>query len=473
MNEVYQKFFQASPVAQVIINKDSCIQYVNQRAAQLFQYEVKELLGKNISLLIPDGHKNHHPELVKSFFQSPQPRKMGQGRNLFGLKKNGKSFPVEVGLSPVETTDGLLVLSSVIDLTQQFLAEEKFKSAVESAPNGMLMIDSRGIIILVNKKIEELFGYERSELLGQPMDILVPDEFKAHHPRFVQSFIENPSPRSMGIGRDLFAKNKTGRLFPVEIGLQPLQEEDDKVFVLASIVDITLRRQSELEIQEKSEELKEFAYRTSHDLKSPLTTMSAMLGCIKEDLQNGDVDEAIKNVDKIHKVSKNLQTLVQSILFLTKADLSEDQLKAFDFTDYLHNFKLAYQAQIEKTGVKIESNFDHSKDFVTQKIKLSQILDNLLSNAIKFSVNVDRESVIKISTHNDTHHFYIQVKDNGPGIPLERQKEVFSMFKRFHHGIEGNGIGLYMVRKFTNKLNGQISFDSTENGTRFYLKFPL
>ncbi len=472
MSEIFRKIFESSPVAKILVNVDSKIKFINTFALKLFGYHYEELIGQDISILVPKEIKEKHPELVKNFFEVPLPRKMGRGRILFGLKKDGKSFPVEVGLTPIETDDGLFVMSSIIDLTQQYFAEERFRSAVESAPNGMLMIDAKGKIMLVNRQIEILFEYDRKELLGQQIEILVPDDFKKHHPKFVKTFITSPEPRSMGIGRELFGKKKKGTLFPVEIGLQPLHENNDEIYVLASIVDITKRRNAENEIEEKSEELKEFAYRTSHDLKAPLVTISSILKCAEEDMKEGDYDEAMSNITKVRQISSNLQSLVHTILFLTKADLGEEDQTLFDFEKIYEQLSLNYKSQLEAGNIKFINHYLHRKPLKTHCSRLSQVLDNLISNAIKFSNSNNSNSCVQITTYDDLEWFYIQIKDNGIGIPSDKQSEVFSMFKRFHQGIDGHGIGLYMVRKFVIKLNGEISFESNENGTCFFLKFP-
>ncbi|MCB0413920.1 MAG: PAS domain S-box protein, partial [Bdellovibrionales bacterium] len=344
MTSVFDKIFESSPIAQIAIDENSKIKIANKQAEKLFGYNKSELVEKNIDLLVPLESKQRHPKLVKAFFESPIPRIMGQGRNLFGLKKNGVLFPIEIGLAPVETDTGLWVVSSIIDLSKQYYAEERFRSAVESAPNGMLMIDSNGSIVMVNKQIEKLFEYDRNELLDMAIEILVPDEFKQHHPRFIESYIKNPIPRAMGIGRELYGRTKGGRLFPVEIGLQPLKERENSIYVLASVVDISTRRKAEKELEEKSEELQEFAYRTSHDLKSPLTTLTSIIKCVEEDLVENDINEATSNLNKAYSIAKNLQSLVQTLLFLTKAELDSENSSPFKFDQFLENFLLNHQS---------------------------------------------------------------------------------------------------------------------------------
>src|SRR5206468_1338639 len=123
-----------------------------------------------------------HPAFRDGFFRSPQIRAMGAGRDLFGLRKYGSEIPVEIGLNPLETDEGTFVIASVVDISARRRAEARFRAAVESSPSGMVMIDRRGIIVLVNQEIERLFGYGREELLGQPIEQLVPERTRPGHP---------------------------------------------------------------------------------------------------------------------------------------------------------------------------------------------------------------------------------------------------------------------------------------------------
>ena len=253
----FRQIFEFSPVAQLLVDEHGFIVLVNNPTEKLFLYERSELIGKKIEILVPESVKGRHPALVDSYFKSPLSRQMGVGRNLFGIKKDQSQFPVEVGLNPIEAEGKNFVLSSIIDITARLKAEEMFKTAVDASPSGMVIIDSERTIILLNKKIEEIFGYERDELIGHKIEMLVPDDFKKHHPKFVESYVQKPESRSMGIGRELFGKHKSGRLFPVEIGLQPVYANTGMT-VISSIVDITYRKDAEAEIKRKSEELEEF-----------------------------------------------------------------------------------------------------------------------------------------------------------------------------------------------------------------------
>lgn len=470
---VYEAIFNCSPVAMLLVNDQSIIELANAHAGFLFDYSPDELIGKNLEVLLPEQIRKTHPSLVKEYLVNPISRKMGVGRNLHGVKKNGESFPVEIGLNPIQKDGKTYVMSSVIDISERLKAEIRFKSAVQAAPCGMLMINQNGMIELANKKTQEIFGYEEGELLGKPIEMLVPENFKKPHPIFVKSYIADPVPRAMGIGRELFGLHKTGKMIPVEIGLQPIFANNE-TYVISSIVDIAERKKNEEEIQQKSDEIKEFSYRTSHDLKSPLLTIGNLSDCILEDLEEKNLDHVKENAERVKKLTVKLAKLIEDILILTKTDTVDEEISLFSFDDYINEVQEKYDYAIKANSVTILHTFTHRKDFYVQKTRLTQVLDNLISNSIKYSSKEEKNPYVKLNVFNDSNKIYIQVEDNGKGIPLDKHGQVFGMFKRFDSGdVQGSGLGLYIVKKNMQKLNGQISFESSSNGTTFYLEFKL
>jgi PAS domain S-box-containing protein len=252
--ERFRLVVEASPSAMIMVNTEGLITLVNTQTEQLFGYERSELLDQPVEMLVPERYRHTHRGHRTSFFQTPSARAMGAGRDLFGRRKDGTEIPIEIGLNPIHTDEGAFVLASIIDITERKRAESRFSQLIEHAPNGMVMVNHEGKIVLVNSQIEESFGYERSELLGQPIEMLVPPRFRAHHSAYRNSFIAKPSTRAMGAGRDLYGLRKDGTEFPVEIGLNPLENEQG-IMVLGTIVDITERKQAEQELRRSQQQL--------------------------------------------------------------------------------------------------------------------------------------------------------------------------------------------------------------------------
>jgi PAS domain S-box-containing protein len=252
--ERFRLVVEAAPSAMLMVSNAGLMTLVNEQAEQLFGYNRVELLGQPVEMLVPARYRAHHPGHRALFSQHPSSRAMGSGRDLYGLRKDGTEVPIEIGLNPIRTEEGAFVLASIIDITERRRADERFRQLIERAPNGMVMVDRDGRIVLVNAQIESSFGYNREELLSQPIEMLVPKRFHAHHTGYRDHFIAHPTARPMGGGRDLYGLRKDGSEFPVEIGLNPL-DTDQGVMVVGTIVDITERKQAEEKLRRSQEQL--------------------------------------------------------------------------------------------------------------------------------------------------------------------------------------------------------------------------
>jgi PAS domain S-box-containing protein len=252
----FRRVVESAPNAILVVDRNGQLTLVNAQTETLFGYSRDELIGQSVDVLVPTRFRNKHPDLRAGFFANPGTRAMGVGRDLYGLRKDGREFPIEIGLNPIETDEGLLVLASIVDITARKRAEEWFRRVVESAPNAIVLVDRGGRITLINAQTEALFGYRREELLGQSVEILVPAGFRAVHPNLRAGFFANPGMRAMGAGRDLYGLHKDGHEFPIEIGLNPM-ETDEGQLVLASIVDIADRKRGEAQLRELIEETRD------------------------------------------------------------------------------------------------------------------------------------------------------------------------------------------------------------------------
>ncbi|WP_405996882.1 PAS domain S-box protein [Streptomyces sp. NBC_00829] len=239
--EPFRALLEAAPDAMVIVDDAGVIRLVNAQTEALFGYPRQELLGRLIDILVPERFRGHHRGHRLDYAASRQVRPMGMGLDLYGLRRDGREFPVEISLSPLETPEGLLISAAVRDVSERRAAEERFRALLEAAPDAMVIVDESGAIQLVNAQTEALFGYAREELLGRPVEVLVPQRFRGHHSGFRHGYFVNRRVRPMGAGLELYGLRRDGREFPVEISLSPL-ETPDGTLVSAAIRDVTDRK---------------------------------------------------------------------------------------------------------------------------------------------------------------------------------------------------------------------------------------
>ena len=235
---------EAAPDAIVGVGADGVIALVNAQAERLFGYGREELLGQPIELLVPEDARVVHPGHRQRYLNDAHPRPMGAGMQLAGRRKDGSRFPAEISLSPIDTEQGLLVAAAVRDVSDRVKAQAKFRGLLEAAPDAIVGVTVDGRISLVNAQTERLFGYSRDELVGEPVEILVPEYARDRHPAHRDGYLDDPAPRPMGAGMQLAGRRKDGSHFPAEISLSSIDTEDGRL-VSAAVRDVSDRVKAE------------------------------------------------------------------------------------------------------------------------------------------------------------------------------------------------------------------------------------
>jgi len=468
----FQAIVEATPNAIILVNKDGEIAYANHQTEKLFGFLRIELISQKVEMLIPDRYREHHPSFRTKFFTAPETRMMGSGRELFAMRKDKSEFPVEIGLNPLVTIEGTMVLVSIIDITARKKAEERFRLVVESAPNAMILANKDGEITLINTQTEKLFGYQRNELIGNKLELLIPKNLRKNHPRLRESFFHSPSVRPMGAGRELFAIRKDGTQFPVEIGLNPI-ETDHETVVLVSVIDITERKRHEamLVTELKNKELEQFNYIASHDLQEPLRTVSNYVQILEEDFSNQLSEEAKKHVQTISRATVRMSTLVRTLLEFSRLGRNKKMISV-DCQTIVKNVVSDLNSLINTTGTTIL--IEELPVIQAYETELMQLFLNLINNAIQFRKK-DAPPEIRIGSYNnpdDQLEFY--VADNGMGIESKYFDRIFQIFQRLHTDPEGNGdgIGLANCKKIVEMHGGKIWVES-EPGKGSTFRFTI
>ena len=381
------------------------------------------------------------------------------------------------------------------------LLERRFRELLEAAPDAIMQVDADGKIILLNRVAEDMFGYSRDELLGQPVEALIPVELHARHAEHRAHYRQQPMTRTMGSGLALEAIRKDGSRFPVEISLSPSATEEG-FRVTAIIRDTTERRTAEERLRKVREEYtqrlaetnaeleltnreleranrlkSEFLASMSHELRTPLHTIIGFSELLGEELE-GPLNEKQKRfVQHIHKDSLHLLELINDVLDISKieADRLELRPEAFDFTALIAESVASVRSLADAKSHILETASEVPTAVEADRLRIKQVLVNLLSNAIKFTPKGGR---IGLEARVQDSFVVVSVNDTGVGIPPEEHE---SIFEKFHQvgattkGVrEGTGLGLAITKRLVEQHGGSIWVQSKpEQGSTFLFTLPI
>jgi PAS domain S-box-containing protein len=344
---------------------------------------------------------------------------------------------------------------------------------------------------LCNPCAEKLFGYEKEELNGQFVEMLMPEGFRKNHVQHREGYFNRPKARPMGYGLSLSARRKYGEEFPVEISLGHYQLGDEQLAV-AFITDITERKRSSEELEAKvrertleltqslvrEKELNEmksrFVAMASHEFRTPLSAILSSLSLAESYGKADQEDKRHRHIQRIRASVKNLTIILDDFLSLDKVEQGKVELLKEDFDLYAFAEDMIEEVNgMLKPGQYIDFGYKGRRGIFQDKKILRNIFLNLLTNAIKYS---GQQQVVHLDIDAETQLAIIKVRDEGIGIPADEQKNLFTKFYRAKNAtnIQGTGLGLNIVKRYVELLDGSINFVSLAGqGTTFIIEFPL
>lgn len=459
----------AIPTAALLVDDNGTIRAANAELLRLLRYPEGALDGAPLDTLLPERLRERHTAFLCRFMVAPTSRRMGAaGQQFTALRSDGGEVPVEIGLTPVVTSHGRRVLATLVDQSASRKANELFRQLVESAPYGLLIMDSRGRITLTNKHVLDMFGYQSDDLAGAPIEVLMAERYRAGHVGVRNAYATTREVRRMGPGRDLTAQHRDGTEFPVEIGLSPI-DIDGEPCTLAAIIDITERKKMEIELRRANTNLEEFTFIASHDLRSPLRGIADLLNWIQEDVSAQATPDITRNFERAHLRLSRMDQLINNLLAYARAGRSSNDTTSIDIAAVVDRIEELIEVP---AGFSVTRQLS-SSTFVGHLTPLETVLRNLISNAIKHH---DKPAgSVTISSVDEGSFCHIMVRDDGPGIPPQAHERIFKLFQTLNsNSNQSTGIGLAVSRRMTESHGGTINVTANEGqrGVTFHVYWP-
>jgi PAS domain S-box-containing protein len=471
MEGKYRGLMEAAPDAMVVVNQSGEIVLLNLQAEKQFGYRRDELLGQKVTNIIPEGFAER---LVADDLRSAEDalaQEIGTGIELNALRKDGSQFPIELMLSPLDSTEGTLVTAAIRDITVRRNAEKhlaqmegRYRGLLEAAPDPMVVVNQGGEIVLLNLQAEKQFGYRRNELLGQKVTNIIPQGFAERLIADGLRSAEDALAQQIGTGIELSGRRKDRTEFPIELMLSPLGGAEG-ILVTAAIRNIGVRKTAEAHLLQKMEELNrsneelgQFAYIASHDLQEPLRMVASYTQLLARRYKgklDADADEFIAYaVDG----ATRMQRLIQDLLAYSRVGTKGKELRDTSSETALQMALSNLRGAIEESGALI--THDPLPNVLADEMQLIQLFQNLVGNAIKYQKPGTPK--IHVAALNGGKQYRFSVTDNGLGIDPQYFERIFGMFQRLHKREEfaGTGIGLAICKKIVERHGGQMSVES-------------
>ncbi|MBF9254122.1 PAS domain S-box protein [Pontibacter sp. 172403-2] len=480
----------------ITIDTRGIVETMNPAAAKIFGYEAEEVIGHNISMLMPEPDRSRHDQYLANYLRTGEAQIIGKGREVLGKKKDGTVFPFLLSISEVELPDKLIFTGIVHDITELKKteaalreSENKINSIIQAAVDGIITINNRGIMEMINPSAARLFDYDAEELLGKSINMLMPGPDSSRHDGYIRHYEETGEKRIIGIGREVTGMRKDGSVFPFYLSISEVQLSDRKVYT-GFVHDITKQKLDEerlrryaAELERSNRELQDFAYVSSHDLQEPLRKIQAFGDRLLTKEYDNLSEQGKDYVDRMLNAASRMQNLINDLLGFSRVTAKSKPFVKVKLDDILSEVISDLEVTVEQTGAEIIRS--PLPEIEAEPTQIRQLFQNLLSNAMKFrkpdespiiniyAKNLQRRAHLTATPGDEVTEIYIE--DNGIGFDEKYLDRIFNIFQRLEgQKYAGSGIGLAVCRKIAIRHGGDITASSQPGvGTRFIITLAL
>ncbi len=470
-----------APDALLAVDAEGIVVYANDQVEQLFGWPREELLGQSVDRLVPERFRAQHPALRAGYVHHPTSRPMGAGLDLWARRRDGSEFPAEISLSSFDTDEGQLLAAAIRDVTTSRRTEQKFRAVLASAPDAIIGVDAAGVIELVNAQAERLFGWSAEELVGRPVETLVPDVAPERHRRHRDAYARDPQVRPMGAGISLSGRRRDGSEFPAEISLGAVVEGEVEL-VLAAVRDITERIELEKERRARAHQQRQ---EQSHRLES----LGQLAGGVAHDFNNllgvilnyatlsgrsVDDETVAADLEEIRAAAERGAALTRQLLTFARRDVVHSE--PVEVNDVVEGVA----SMLSRTlGEHIALSLELGRAPLTvmaDRHQLEHVLLNLAINA-RDAMTSGGSLTIRTERHREpgteTDDVVLRVRDTGTGMAPDVVTRAFEPFFSTKSHSEGSGLGLATVYGIVRRSGGTVQLDSEVGvGTTVTIRLP-
>jgi PAS domain S-box-containing protein len=442
----------------VSVGLDGIIDTWNAGAERVYGYTAAEAIGRGADLVVPAGQLDGVFDVQAAMAKGERIHEYQAER----VRKDGTRITVMVTFTPLADSTGAVTgMSAVIrDITAQQAAAARFRGLLEAAPDATVCADAGGRIVLVNAAAERLFGYPRTELDGQPVEILVPDASKAVHPALRARYSADPQRRLLGTGLELSGRRRDGSVFPAEIALSVL-DTDQGTLTSAAIRDVTIQRQARDELQRANRNLQSLVYSMAHDLRTPLRSLAGFSTALVEDYSDALGETGRDYTRRIEAASEHIADILDSLAHLSRIARAEITLQRVDLGGQAAS--IAGELQRRDPDRHVTFTIQQPAWALADPALIRAVLSSLLGNAWKFTAGRDAAVIEFGMTLAADGRVCCYVRDNGAGFDPAYVGKLFTPFQRLHTAREfpGIGIGLASVRQIVDLHGGHTRAEGT------------
>lgn len=474
VKESFLLTLESVPNAVLIVNQKGEIILVNSHTERIFGYSREELLGQGVEVLMPERFRSRHHEYRMAFYFDPQTRMMGKGRDLFAMHKDGSEFPVEIGLNPIQTEEGLIVLSAIVDITERKRAEqglreteERLQAIINNTTDAILVYDNRGRVITINKEAKRLFCNYGEKELKNIWDI-VPQEEKINFSNKLKSV--KGGNRLLDYEMEKILENG-GRIF-VSIGLTYINQEGGRF--IETIRDISERiiLRNKIIALEKAQVVGKMAEGIAHHMGTPLASMLLRVQMLKEDMPQGP--EYTNFVEKLDSIEKQIfygQKVIQRLLRFVNKPQSERCSERVSLL--LEEAVEMIKPLSKRQGINLELRVDGDLEVLVDANLLELVFLDIITNAVDAMPKNGKLSIV--ASKSDLEEMVeIVISDTGIGVPKEVLPFIFEPFFTTKPAGKGTGLGLSVAKRIIQDHGGEIGIDSVEGkGTNVWIRLPI